>query len=394
MKVLHININDYMGAGLCCYRISKSLQKIGVDSKILVVNKRSNDNTIFSVGKIQALCSRAESKFLGGLPFNISEKGYLYKKGRQNKTIYTLPVSNINLSKHFLVEDADIIHLHWVDGLIDYPSFFENVDKPIVWTLHDEGLFYGVAHYEKDVFHNDIEEKYCKIKNNAVSKIRDLGIVFLSKYFYEKYKSHAIIRTAKKCIIHNSVDTMKFKNVDKEKARKELGLDKDSIYFSFIAYDITEKRKGLKTLINAVKSLDDTRLKILAVGKNDAFSGDKDVIEMGCINDSSYMSKILSASDYFVMPSTQEAFAQTPLEAMACGIPVIAFPVSGTEELITPNNGIICNGFTENDLVEGIKMARNKVYDPIEIRKDIERRFSPISIAQSYVSFYNEVLKK
>lgn len=80
MKVLHININDYMGAGLCCYRISKSLQKIGVDSKILVVNKRSNDNTIFSVGKIQALCSRAESKFLGGLPFNISEKGYLYKK--------------------------------------------------------------------------------------------------------------------------------------------------------------------------------------------------------------------------------------------------------------------------------------------------------------------------
>ena len=39
-------------------------------------------------------------------------------------------------------------------------------------------------------------------------------------------------------------------------------------------------------------------------------------------------------------------------------------------------------------------MARNKVYDPIEIRKDIERRFSPISIAQSYVSFYNEVLKK
>ena len=379
---------------MCCYRISKSLQKIGVDSKILVVYKKSNDDTVFSVGKIRTLLSRVESKFWGLLPFDINEKGCLYKRGKQNKTIYTLPVSNINLSKHPLVKEADIIHLHWVDGLIDYPSFFENVDKPIVWTLHDENLFYGVAHYEKDVINDDIEEKYYKIKKQAVSKIKKLGIVFLSKYFYEKYSDNAMICAANKCIIHNSVDTAKFKPVDKVEARKELGLDKDAIFFSFIAYDITEKRKGLKTLINAVKSLDDTRLKILAVGKNDAFSGDKDVIEMGCINDSSYMSKILSASDYFVMPSTQEAFAQTPLEAMACGIPVIAFPVSGTEELITPNNGIICNGFTENDLVEGIKMARDKVYDPIEIRKDIERRFSPISIAQSYVSFYNEVLKK
>lgn len=394
MKILHININDYMGAGLCCYRISKSLQKIGVDSKMLVVHKKSNDDTVFSVGKIRTLLSRAESKFLGLLPFDISEKGCLYKRGKQNKTIYTLPVSNINLFKHPLVKEADIIHLHWVDGLIDYPSFFENVDKPIVWTLHDESLFYGVAHYEKDVIHDDIEEKYYKIKKQAVSKIKELGIVFLSKYFYEKYSDNAMICAAKKCIIHNSVDTAKFKPVDKVKARKELGLDKDAIFFSFIAYDITEKRKGLKTLIDAVNSFDDTRFKILAIGKNDSFEGDKSVIEIGCVDDSFYMSKILSASDYFVMPSTQEAFAQTPLEAMACGIPTIVFPVSGTEELITRKNGIICNGFTTADLVEGIKKAMNEVYNPIEIREDMEIRFSPISVAQSYISFYNEMLKK
>jgi hypothetical protein len=35
---------------------------------------------------------------------------------------------------------------------------------------------------------------------------------------------------------------------------------------------------------------------------------------------------------------------------MACGVPAIVFPVSGTEELIRPQNGVRAAGFTSEDL--------------------------------------------
>ena len=98
-----------------------------------------------------------------------------------------------------------------------------------------------------------------------------------------------------------------------------------------------------------------------------------------------------SAADYFVMPSLQEAFSQSPIEAMACGKPAIVFPVSGTEELITTKNGIVCNGFSKTDLLEGIRIALNKEYDSGEIRRDVSERFAAQTIVKEYTDFYRQI---
>ena len=45
--------------------------------------------------------------------------------------------------------NTDIIQLHWIVKLIDYPSFFASIpeDVPIVWTLHDMNPFTGGCHH-------------------------------------------------------------------------------------------------------------------------------------------------------------------------------------------------------------------------------------------------------
>lgn len=83
------------------------------------------------------------------------------------------------------------------------------------------------------------------------------------------------------------------------------------------------------------------------------------------------------------MPSYKEHFAQAPLEAMACGTPVIAFPCSGTEELITPQNGIRCTDFTLEALEEGIRKALQTEYNSDEIRQDMLNRYAPEKIAKT-----------
>lgn len=113
------------------------------------------------------------------------------------------------------------------------------------------------------------------------------------------------------------------------------------------------QRKGLPTLIFAsqqiIKIFPDCEF--LVVGKDNAENKMKSLTEkLGVHNhfifwgwqDQAQLIQLYRKSDIFVLPSLTEAFGVVILEAMACGIPVIASNVGGIPEIITDGeNGIL-----------------------------------------------------
>jgi len=393
MKVLHITTDDYGGAGLCCLRIHQSLLNSGIDSKVVTIHNTKHVTGEYSYGYLKDILSRAFSKWLRLIGLKLNDRSKIGALSKKYNTAYSLPVSTIDLTQCELTQWADIIHLHWVNNYLDCPSFFRKVKKPIVWTLHDENLFYGIAHHHKSILANyPLEIKYRKIKYDAVRSAESLTVVFLSEMMLQNFGNEKIIENRQKFVINNSVNTSVFHAYDKNVMRKKYGIDMQKKVVLFIAVEITDPNKGLDVLSEVLWDVD-TDAQILAIGGNPTKQSWKNVRSVGLVRGQREMAELISCADFFAMPSYQEAFSQSPIEAMACGLPVVAFPVSGTSELINERNGIVCDDFTSASLRKGIESLISNHYDASAIRQDMVIRFSPETIAKKYCTIYNSLGK-
>lgn len=393
MKILHVCTRDGDGAGLCCIRIHQALIRQGIDSRVLVLEKRGDCPEVYAAGcapgRWRNLLNRIVNKVLRLMHLKITNFNRRLAFMQKYGAYCSLPVSRYDISGHPLVKEADILHLHWINNFVDYPSFFKKVQKPMVWTLHDENLFLGVTHYNQCWGTKEtLEKKYYRKKQEAVRLIKNLNIVFLSEMMQRQYVHHEMIRGRYSTVINNAVDYNKFYPVNKKKARSIFNIAENAIVFVFVAASLNDERKGLGSLVKTLERMNVPNAMILAVGDNRKEQEWSLIKSTGVIYDTERLSAAYSCGDYFVMPSQQEAFAQTPLEALACGVPVVTFPVSGTNELITEKNGIRCNGFTSEDLEKGIRIAMNTSYDAETIRKDVIDRFSPDLITEKYIELY------
>lgn len=396
LSIVHLCVTDEGGAGLCCRRIHQTMKDMGMNSHVLTMLKFSDDPDVERIHwGVKWFLYRALNKVLLYLRLPITDRVKIRMMEKKVGEPISMPTSVFkDLHKHPLIQQADIIHLHSVTGFIDYPSFFQKVNKPIVWTLHDENLFNGLAHFSRTAVPNKkIDKKYYNLKLSALRTAKNLGIVFLSEMMYEKYHNHDMIKNNLSTIINNPINTNIFKPKDKSIARKAFNIADDSLVFIFVAASISDPWKGLTTLSKVFETMDIHNAMILAVGKkNDKYKYPPYIKAIGPIYDTEKLSMAYSAADFFISSSTQEAFAQTPIEAMACGTPAILTPVSGTSELINEQNGVKCEGFSPEKIKKGIIKALSHKYDSDIIRKDIIDRFSTLRIAEKYLTFYKAMI--
>lgn len=149
-------------------------------------------------------------------------------------------------------------------------------------------------------------------------------------------------------VIHimNGVDTERFAPApDKGAAKERFGLNPDS----FVAGTVgrLDPVKDQQTLVRAFASLcrgGGKRSDLLLIGSGPEegrlrrLAGELGVAEsvhfMGERRD---IPELLQAMDLFVLPSIAEGISNTILEALACGLPVVATDVGGNPELLVEN---------------------------------------------------------
>lgn len=104
----------------------------------------------------------------------------------------------------------------------------------------------------------------------------------------------------------------------------------------------------------------------------------------------------LNNSDIFILSSDFETFSVVCIEAMACGLPVIATRCGGPEEFVTDKNGLLVPVDNVDKLAEAIKYMFHhyQEYDRKAIADNCQARFSSKVIAKQLTRIFEDVVAK
>lgn len=350
-KVNHIcmgNSAHYGGAVVAVDRLHRSLNKIGIDSRVFC-GYLDETQPGFGFDKLpRSFLLRYADEILKRI---IKEFGL--------NDIHSL--STFFIDKNINFKKTDILHLHNMHhGYFNYLALPHlTTDKPAVYTMHDMWAFTGHCAYSfqcerwqtgcgrcPDLMtipsvKRDATQFEWKLKQWAYEHSK-LSIVcpslWLSKLVKDSMLSHQPIYH-----IPYGIDTDIYYPLDCEESRLALGIPRDKKVLMFGAANLKDTRKGMDLLVSSLLNLPNSlkaEMVLLTFGgsvdKSISTVAGIDAINLGYITNEHQKAMAFSASDLFVFPTRADNLPLVLQESLACGTPMVSFDVGGVPELVRP----------------------------------------------------------
>lgn len=353
MRILHLSAVDYGGAGSAALRLHEAMRGRGVDSRMLVWERRNDTLGVIAVG---GLGTGALFRWLGRAWFSrTTRRPYLFRNQR------TSAVSAGLLNALVLDHQPDLIVVHYISDFLSFKDV-ENIQRTsgarVVFHLLDMGLLTGGCHYAwgctryretcgecPALPHSILDDASSRtiVGKMAATRTMDHVVVVPSSQLAMDAKCAAPFRHSRIHLIPLGVDSEQLGKYTRDEARKLLDLPSDQIVLFFGAQQIWDPRKGMRLLVDALKLIADVRspegraVMLLIAGCTADAGPLKDVRlpsrNLGFV-DSDTLSLAYASADVFICPSIEDSGPMMVNEAMMAGTPVIGFRIGVLPDLV------------------------------------------------------------
>lgn len=410
MKILHILATDLNGgAARGAYWLHQGLQKHGIESRIFTNSKTTlGDNSVVTIIKNKTAMTlnmiRSQLDSLIVIPYT-----------KRKRTIFNSGMFGIDLTKTEEYKEADIIHLHWINGGFVNIKYLAKIDKPIVWTIRDMWPMTGGCHYSMECENYQTGCGNCKqlaspsrfdlsrfiLYRKKKYLPKSMKIVGISNWLSGEAKKSELFKSFDVQTIHNNVNANDFFPVDQTTAKRVLGIQTDKKIILAGANSLKDFYKGFDKYLEMLKYLNKNKYFLCFFGnleKSVAESLGFEHKSFGYLYDTVSLRLVYSCADVFVAPSLMDAFGKTLAEAMACKTPVVCFDATGPKDIVTHKvDGYKALPYESEDLAHGVEWVLDATnYKELcqNAREKVLKQFDSEVVAKQYIDLYNELIIK
>ena len=378
--ITHTFLPHVGGIERVVYEQGKRLMRRGFD--VTVLTSRMHTAKSYVVDGIRVRCYDSLNAAFGlGIPY---------------------PIPQINSFKTFLkcVNASDLVHVHghpYLSSLIA-AKLAKFYGKPVVLTQHNTFIEYESGFWDHIEWLNDAAVGKQVLKNAD----RILTVSNATKRYVLSLGADA----ARMSVLHNGVDVDRFKPVKtlREEKRRELGIPTNATVILTVRRLVY--KNGIDTLIEtattAIKQNPNLIFLVVGTGPDQTqiqtqakqLGISRNFRLMGFVSDEELPS-FYNAADLFVLPSKSgEGLPLVSLEAMACGLPVIATDVGGIREIIPEGYGKFVPPDSPDTMAEAVIEFSHVNLQPLKqkLRTRVEDRFSWEKNVEQLAQIYEQLI--
>lgn len=415
IKVLTMCTLAHGGAGTGSIRRVQALNNLGVKTKLISL---CNETEIEDIGQIipclDAFSQETRHSHWSLIYRHVIEKvmGLSCFVGSE---FFSTTDSLLNFpSLKPLFDRFDIIHFHWMVGMLDFPNIVEVLKgKPIVWTTADMNPFTGGCHYSegcegfiKDCSHcplisnsNTLPNDSWQLKKHIFEQL-DIHLVCPSNYIANLARKSSLLGNKSITVIPNAYPIHKFVPEPQLYSRKKIGINSNKKLILFGSEDIKNRRKGGDILVKVAalieQSLDKDLYEIVLFGNGNVSLP----LKTHCLGKVAEkdLKYVYSACDVFVSLSREDVGPMTVVESLLCGTPVVGFPIGIIPDVILPNlTGYIAQPFSAESVVKGVTLmtqAGDSAQRSAECMLTAREYADPEKAARRHKALYERILGK
>ena len=320
-------------------------------------------------------------------------------------------------------KSVDIVHLHNLHGhYFDLRTLSELSQKvPVVMTMHDAWLLSG------NCAHSFVCEKWktgcgtcpdisiypgLSRDTTALNWKRKQGI-YAHSHLYLATPSQWLMNKAQESmllpaitqskVIPNGVDLNVFHPASQTLARSQLAIAPNAQVLLFAANGIKRNKfKDYITIRSALELLSkntSTPILVIALGEEgeEEVFGSITISYVTPVSNRQTVATYYQASDIYIHASHVDTFPTSILEAMACGLPVVATAVGGISEQVDQGvTGVLVPAGASVAMAQAIESLFNNPQFRTDMGKaaaiKAQKEFSLALQTQRYLDWYQEIL--
>ena len=413
LKVALICHSDNLGgASVVTRRLMRALRQEGVDARMVVFNKISDDE------EVSIVASRSRR----GYSFLMERLKIALANGLSRENLFKVSTASNGLPvyNHPWVREADVIVLSWINqGVLSLRGIrkLSELGKPIVWTMHDMWNLTGICHHALECrgwtrqcgncqfltgrSKNDLSHKVWKRKSKLYRQV-PITFVAVSNWLADCCRQSSLMSKSDIRVIPNAFP------IDSFNTSAQFSLHKVSETAKIIlmgALRLDDPIKGLNMAVDALNYIFDNYPEVARESVAVFFGAVRDMSAfdnlrfphqlLGTINDGKILRQLYARSSVVLSTSLYETLPGTLIEGQAAGCLPVTFGRGGQNDIVDhKKNGYIAEYKNTEDVANGILWALGQKVDRDALHDEVRRRFSSKSVARQYIALFNKLLAR